>query len=270
MAVVSVLSEVLDKRKGAKDCLFNGFLEDYLASDIGLKSPYKNELETLLESYPDLRVMVDYRFNVHKKAITNQIIRYRDVYKIPENYFDFGLILYGAVQDKEVAVLVSDGDRPIDYYLARGMFYCVTEQFGLLEEARYDAMVITAKHMNEIKSFLEQVANKVRLTTLQSKLDRQYFHDFEDLNNQVMKMAQDMNDSLPSDIEANKNDKGYVVYRNVAACFLFKKLLYVQYMTNKALLNTRAEGNMKKHRTNAKELIDQVPFTPFRLMWNAK
>lgn len=270
MAVISVLSEVLDKRKGSKDCFFNGFLEDYLNSDDGLKNPYREQLLSLFEDYPDLRVMVDYRFNVHKKAITNQIIRYRDVYKLPDNYFDFGLILYGQFNDREIAILIGEGDRPVDYYLARGMFYCMTEQYGLLEEYRYDSLVITSKHIVEIKSYLSQLSNRTRLTKIQSQLDSQYFKNFEDLGSQVMALAQGLNDSLVSDIEANKNDKGYVVYRNVAACFLFKKLLYVQYMTNKALLNSQAEGNIKKHRTNAKEYIDQVPFTPFRMMWNAK
>ena len=49
--------------------------------------------------------------------------------------------------------------------------------------------------------------------------------------------------------------------------FLLKKVLYVQYMVNKSILNTVHEGNVKKQRNQAKLNADEISFLSYSEMW---
>ena len=46
-----------------------------------------------------------------------------------------------------------------------------------------------------------------------------------------------------------------------------KKVLYVQYMVNKDILNSVHEGNIKKQRNQAKLNADEISFLSFSEMW---
>ncbi len=61
---------------------FNGELSDYLLT---LKDTEVQK--EIFESYRafNLKILVDYRFSIHHELISNQIIRYKDIQKIPEN-----------------------------------------------------------------------------------------------------------------------------------------------------------------------------------------
>ena len=49
--------------------------------------------------------------------------------------------------------------------------------------------------------------------------------------------------------------------------FLLKKVLYVQYMVNKNILNSVHEGNVKKQRNQAKLNADDILFMSYSEMW---
>lgn len=269
MSVVNVLSQVLDSRKGAKNCRFNGFLEDFVDSEF-CPEVFKEQFSSLLSVSSNLKVMSDYRFNVNQKAISNQIIRYKDVFKLPPNYFDFPFIIYGNIDEKEFAIMISEGETDVDYFLGKGMYYCVTEQYGLLESVRSQVLLVTVKHISELASYIEKIVHKnIKIGHIQRQIDSRYFKSFEQLREQVMQLSQDLVDNHVTDVLALK-DRSAVIYRNVAMWFLFKKLLYVQYMVNRDLLKTKAEGNLKKHRTYAKECVDQVSYVAFSEMWRVK
>lgn len=270
MAVVSILNQIEDSRKGSKIAKFNGFLEDFLGTDVVLDEEVKTALENVLSAYPDMKILSDYRFNVNKRAISNQIIRYKDVNKLPNNYYDLAYILYGKLQEREIAILIGFGSRDIDYFLAKGMYYCLTEQYGLLEEARQEVLVLTMNHLHQLPALLQELEKlNGRVGAIQRKLDRQVFTSFEQLKTRIMETAQEIKDNILVDVKAVK-DRSVVIFRNVATWFLFKKLLYVQYMSNKDLLNKVSEGNIKKHRAKAKELVDEVPYLAYSEMWRVK
>ena len=271
MSNVTILSEVLDSRKGGKEAGFNGFLEDYLNSDAPINDEVRESLQKVLEAYPDFRILTDFRFNVNKEAISNQIIRYKDVTKLPSNYYDLAFILYGAINNQELCLLVADGTRNVDYFLAKGMYYTLTEQYGLLEDARQEVVVLTMAHLDELKDVIDQFNNdpRLRVAPFQRRIDKKYFSNFEDLKTQVYEIAHSINDNVADDLSMVK-DRSVVIFRNIASWFLFKKLLYVSYMSNKDFLNNKAEGNMRQHRNNAKQVVDGVPFIAFSEMWRMK
>lgn len=272
MSTVQMLSEIEDSRKGGKTAKFNGFLEDYLNSDGPIKEEVRESLQKVLEAYPDFRIMTDYRFNVNREAISNQIIRYKDVAKLPTNYYDMALILYGALNnERELVILVADGTRNVDYFLAKGMYYSLTEQYGLLENSRQEVVVVTMAHLDKLLDFVNEFNNdpRLRVAPFQRRLDKQYFTNFEDLHNQVLEIATSIKDNAAEDLGLVR-DRSLVIFRNIASWYLFKKLLYVSYMSNKDLLNNKAEGNMKQHRNNAKQIVDALPFIAFSEMWRMK
>lgn len=272
MSTIQMLSEVEDSRKGGKTAKFNGFLEDYLNSDGPIKEEVKESLQKVLDAYPDFRILTDYRFNVNRDAISNQIIRYKDVAKLPTNYYDLALILYGALNnDRELVILVADGTRNVDYFLAKGMYYTLTEQHGLLENARQEVIVVTMAHLDKLLDFINEFNNdsRLRVAPFQRRLDKEYFSNFNDLHTQVNDIATQIKESVAEDLGLVK-DRSLVIFRNIATWYLFKKLLYVSYMSNKDLLNNKAEGNMRQHRNNAKQLVDSLPFVAFSEMWRMK
>lgn len=270
MSVVSILSEVLDSRKGSNLSKFNGYLEDFLNSDAPISDEVKETLTKVLEEYPDFRIITDFRFNVNKKAISNQIIRYRDLQKLPNNYFDLSFILYGQIGEREVGILVAHGNRKLDYFLAKGLYYCLTEQYAILEESRSELVAITYADLGEIVNYLDSLKDgKLRVGPLQRRIDRKYYNGFYDLQNHIMEYANKLKEDIRTDIFAVE-DRSVVIFRNIASWFLFKKLIYIQYMSNKDFLNTKAEGNIKKHRSHAKEAVDAVPYIAFSEMWRMK
>lgn len=271
MSSVNILSEVLDSRKGGKEARFNGYLEDYLNSDGPIKEEVKKSLQIVFEAYPDFRILTDYRFNINKEAISNQIIRYKDVTKLPANYYDMAFILYGALNNREICILVAEGNRAIDYILAKGMYYTLTEQYGILEDARQEVIVLTMAHLEEICDIIRRFENepRLRVAPFQRSIDKRYYNNFNELQELATGIANELKDNVAEDLAMVK-DRSVVIFRNIATWFLFKKMLYVSYMSNKDFLNSKAEGNMKQHRNNAKTIVDSIPFVAFSEMWRMK
>jgi hypothetical protein len=78
--------------------------------------------------------------------------------------------------------------------------------------------------------------------------------------------AQKLKDNVTENIKEH-NNRGEMIYSTIMRWFLIKKAVYVHYMTNKDLLVTINENNIKKQRHNAKTFADQIPFIAFSEMW---
>ena len=63
------------------------------------------------------------------------------------------------------------------------------------------------------------------------------------------------------------SEKTEQIRQYVIQWFLLKKVLYVQYMVNKNILNSVHEGNVKRQRNQAKLNADEVAFLSFSEMW---
>ena len=83
MAICAILGQKVDSRKDGDDCLFNGYLEDYLSlRENEIDDDLKESFEKVLEVEPDTKICVDLHCAVNIEAISNQIIRYNSLYLV--------------------------------------------------------------------------------------------------------------------------------------------------------------------------------------------
>ena len=114
------LAQKLDSRKDGDDCLFNGYLEDYLSfRENEIEDNLKETFEKVLEIDPDTKICVDLHCAVNVEAISNQIIRYKDICKLNGKPLVIPYILYFQHDDEDRAIIICDC-KPIRIYLCEG------------------------------------------------------------------------------------------------------------------------------------------------------
>jgi len=268
MSIVAVLSAINDRRKGDDSCQFNGYLEDYLET-VEEDTQAKKCLQKLFDVDPNLRIIVGLGFDVNKDVISNQIIRYKDSSKLPKKYLNCPYIVYGKTNvDTEMGILIVDGDKS-EYLFAKGLYYCLTEQTGLLETARNELVALNTDIPELVKSVVEKLlAGTQRVGAMQRDIDRNYFTSFKNLSEQITEKANSLKEEVLEKVKDNAN-RSDLIYNVISKWYLLKKTVYVQYMTNKDLLEKENEGNIKKQRHNAKLFADQIPFVAFSELWRA-
>ena len=123
MAIYQILEEIKDVRKEGELCDFNGYLEDYLeVIDSSEDQPMKDILHALFEENHDLKICVNLRADINRQVISNQIIRYKDAFKLQGHPVICPVIIYGKQDDAERAlILVQHSDR--SYLYAKGLYY---------------------------------------------------------------------------------------------------------------------------------------------------
>ena len=98
------------------------------------------------------------------------------------------------------------------------------------------------------------------------KIDRQHFHNYSELQNDAYLAANQLKMEAPLVLE-DLEDRADRIKYYVTHWFLLKKVLYVQYMVNKNLLNTLHDGEIKKQRAQAKKNADEVVFISYCDLW---
>ena len=93
MPIFATLSQKLDSRKNGDDCNFNGYLEDYLNLDAELDPVLREAFTEIQKDDPDTRICVGLRSEINNNAISNQIIRYKDIFKLEGKAMTFPYIL---------------------------------------------------------------------------------------------------------------------------------------------------------------------------------
>ena len=143
MAIYDILCSTTDQREANGICAFNGYLEDYL--NVLEKDEANKEIlalfQTIWERDHDLRICVDLRLNINKDAIANQIIRYKDSFKLPHGTIRCPYLLYGRYQDAQKAMIVTLGDQQA-YVLAKALYYVMSEPENEYEGCRWSASSI--------------------------------------------------------------------------------------------------------------------------------
>lgn len=266
MSVVDVLSQIEDIRKGNEGCDFNGYVEDYL-SVIGEDDPRYELFQSIFNLDENARVCINYRFDINQNAISNQIIRYKDAGKLPKHYLVLPVILYSHGQS-DFAYVLNQASGPNDYLYAKGRYYCLTEQYGLFEEFRNDVLTdILLDNDHIVETYTTLLDGNKRIGALQRELDRKVFNSFEECSELAMNLAGERRELILSSFAENSTNRAPMIYESIEYWFLLKKCLYVQYMSNKQILNEVNQGNLKLQRQSAKHVVDQVPFIPFSEMW---
>jgi hypothetical protein len=266
MSVCEILNEKIDERKQGSDCTFNGYLEDYLSlHEEDLEPVLKDAFKTILEEEQDAKIITDLKHAISRDAVSNQIIRYKDVFKLNSRPLITPYIIYAEHEDGEGRALLILPRSKENYLYGKGMYYCLTEPGSEFAEVKNELVSITAESSEEISStFSRMFAEKAG--AIQRNLDRKVFGSYEELKKIAYQAAEeekaDAIEKLPT-----LEDRTQAIYQYVVHWFLLKKVLYVQYMVNKTILKTEHDGNVKKQRNQAKINADSIAFLSYSEMW---
>lgn len=267
MAIYQILEELKDARKDGDQCEFNGFLEDYLeVVDSSEDQGMKEILHALFEEDPDLRICVNLRADINRQVISNQIIRYKDAFKLQGHPVVCPIVVYGKRQDTERAlILVNHSER--SYLYAKGLYYTLTEPYSFLAECKNELVAISAESAESVRNVFRKLFS-VKAGALQREADRGCFANYEQLKKDALDEAEALRESAVKQLR-EAQDKEACIYSLVVRWFLLKKVVYVQYMVNKDMLQNVHEGNIKKQRNQAKVNADEIPFISYSELWRS-
>lgn len=261
MGLVYAMSDIKDKRQGGHDCTFNGYLEDYLNID----SPqYKELLEQVFEMDESMRVMENVRVHINKDLVANKIIRYKDVHKIPRGYIKAPLILYSEGDEREFALILVDRN----YLEAKGIYYCLTEQGGLLGAYRHNVLVLPIEETEIILELLKILpSDRPTIMSLQREQDRRHYKNTDALIDQAIAVGQENISFINESLRTEPQGRADRIHQTISSWYLLKKMMYVHYMMDKDTLANENEGDIKRHRQCAKEYCNKIEFIPFSELW---
>lgn len=270
MAIYDILCEVKDRRDPMGICEFNGYLEDYLS--LIEEEEEKRELyevfEPLLKKDEDLRICVALRLNINKDAIANQIIRYKDSFKLPHGTIQCPYILYGKFHEAQKAIILTIGDLE-EYILAKALYYVMSEPENEYEGTRNEIIACSigeARKELAMEGMERFFFHNDKAGIVQRYLDGKMFLNYDEMYELAQKMASYQLVNL-KDILAKSENVEDTINQIIATWFLLKKFSYVQYMMDKNNLNRVHEGNVKKQRQAAKEKCDAIGFVSYSELW---
>lgn len=270
MAIYDILNEVKDQRVAQGICTFNGYLEDYLSMIEEDEEHRKLHaiLKEIFESDSNLKICVNLRLNINKDAIANQIIRYKDSFKLPHGTIKCPYVLYGKMDDVQKAMILILGNQE-EYVLAKALYYVMSEPENEFEGTRNE--IIASSICDENKELVMDSIDRFffrndKAGIVQRNLDSKMFLNYDEMYDMAQKMASYQLVNL-KDILAQSEDKESTINNIIATWFLLKKFSYVQYMMDKNNLNRIHEGNVKKQRQVAKEKCDAIGFVSYSELW---
>lgn len=253
MGIYELLGSLEDARKGSNACDFNGYLEDYLDT-LNEGSNQAPALKALFMMDHDLKIVVNLKIGVSKESISNQIIRYKDIFKLENEAVICPYIVYGKHEENEKALLLVDDD----YIYAKGMYYCLTEPSSPYQEAKNDIVAVDMADTEAVKDAFAKLFVK-RAGQVQRELDHRHFNNYDDVYAHCLALSEAIGESLFTDIK-NSDNREQFIRSCISRWFLIKKVVYVQFMVDKNILNTRFEGNVKAQRNQAKQYADSIRF----------
>ena len=210
MAIYDILNGVKDIREsGVGICTFNGFLEDYLSiieADEG-KEEVREVLETLFEEDHNLKVAVDLHLNINKEAIANQIIRYKDSFKLPHGTICCPYVVYGKFDDYQKAVILTLGDKE-EYVIAKALYYVMSEPENEYEGTRNEIIAMSV-NKDTIDRMMENVIaffmQNQKAGIVQRRLDSKVFENYDEMYEMAKEMGSWQQEHLQKLLEESKN-----------------------------------------------------------------
>jgi hypothetical protein len=268
MSVCEILSAKVDERKQGSDCTFNGYLEDYLGmSENGLDENLRKAFEVILEEEPDAKIITNLKHEISKDAVSNQIIRYKDVFKLNSRPLITPYMIYVEHEDGESRALLVLPYSKANYLYGKGMYYCLTEPGSEFADVKNEIVSIVSDNSAEIAATFTNMFHE-KAGALQRTLDKKFFSNYEDLKKIALEAAEEEKKEAV-EVLPTLEDRTQQIYQYVVHWFLLKKVLYVQYMVNKVILKTEHDGNIKQQRNQAKVNADAVAFLSYSEMWRA-
>ena len=265
MAITAILNSKLDSNNNGDDCTFNGYLEDYLnMENIELDPVLRNAFAEIQANAVDTKICVGLRSEINNDAISNQIIRYKDVFKLNGKPLIYPYILYLTKDEQDRALLVVPFSK-FGFIKAKGLYYCMTEPGSEFIDCKNEIVAICSDSADAIVKAFGSLFSQ-RAGALQRNIDGRYFRNYDELKAAAVEAAETLKKEAPAVLSALE-DRTEQIYEYVVNWFLLKKVLYVQYMVNKNILNSVHEGNVKKQRNQAKLNADDITFMSYSEMW---
>lgn len=262
MAVGDVLKQ---KEVNRLDCRFNGYLEDYLKRQDGdLSNDFLEALKSVLKEFPHIRICVGLRTSIQPSTISNQIIRYKDIFKLEGKPIVISFLLYLEEDGEQRALLICD-EPQYSYLYAKGLFYCLSEPESEFASCKNDIVAIGNDSEIDLVDLLHTMFDE-KCGLLQRKLDHKFFQGYGNLKNDALLAANQLRLEAPLILEDLYDRKQKICFY-VTHWFLLKKVLYVQYMVNKNLLNAHHGGDIRQQRAQAKKNADEIVFIPYSDLW---
>lgn len=271
MAIYDILTAHKDQRDGGEVCSFNGYLEDYLGM---IEEDETKELETKVLRYlydldENLRICTDLHLDINRGAIANQIIRYKDAFKMPEGEICIPYIVYGKDDDSQRASILLFGDKN-DYIFAKAYYYVISEPDNMYEGTRNEiiSMVYHEDLENIFKETMERFfEKKEKAGMVQRYVDRHLFKNYDEMIELAKEEGNQLQQKAREELPALGDNAQEAIYQYIMKWFLLKKFCYVQFMMDKRKLQDEFEGNVKKQRHGAKDHSDAIGFISYREMW---
>lgn len=271
MAIYDILNEIKDMRTDEKNiCTFNGYLEDFLAmiEEVEEKKDVYKILKALFDEDENLKIVENLHLNINKEAIANQIIRYKDAFKLPQGTIYVPYIVYGNFQGFQKAVILTIGDKE-EYIIAKSLYYIISEPENEYEGTRNEIITLSVnkdsipRMLESVKEFFE---DHLKAGIVQRRLDHKMFQSYDEMyllaNNMGLYQQEHLKELLQ-----NSEDSMLEINKIIATWFLLKKFTYVQYMMDKNTLHHIHEENVKKQRQVAKEKCDAIGFISYSELW---
>ena len=271
MAIYDILTAHKDQRDGGEVCSFNGYLEDYLGM---IEEDETKELETKVLRYlydldENLRICTDLHLDINREAIANQIIRYKDAFKMPEGEICIPYIVYGKDDDSQRASILLFGDKN-DYIFAKAYYYVISEPDNMYEGTRNEiiSMVYHEDLENIFKETMERFfEKKEKAGMVHRDVDRHLFKNYDEMIELAKEEGNQLQQKAREELPALGDNALEAIYQYIMKWFLLKKFCYVQFMMDKRKLQDEFEGNVKKQRHGAKDHSDAIGFISYREMW---
>lgn len=225
-------------------------------------------LQAMFDEDQNLKICVDLRLNINRDAIANQIIRYKDAFKLPRGTIVCPYIVYGNSDDVQKAMIITFGGKE-EYILAKALYYVMSEPENEYEGTRNEIIAVSA-NAQDYDSLLKSMSSffhKMRKAGIvQRELDMKMFGNYEEMYELAKEMGDEQQVHLDELMDAAEDKEG-CINQIIAKWFLLKKFSYVQYMMDKTTLNSVHEGNVKKQRQMAKEKCDAIGFISYSELW---
>lgn len=278
MAICDILNEVIDFRRSEDGiCAFNGFLEDYLSllEDDESQADLYALLLQLFDKDNNLKIICDLQLSINRTAIANQIIRYKDAFKLPKGVIKVPYLIYGSYDGQkgpvQKAMIMTVGDEDA-YILAKSLYYVMSEPDNEFEGTRNE-IIATALCPSRMEAALKAIDSffmrDFKAGNVQRTLDGVFFDTYDEMYELAHQICDTQKANL-NEVINQAEDTEAVIYNIIATWFLMKKFTYVQYMMDKNTLTTKHEGNVKRQRQTAKEKSDSIAFVSFSEMWKMK
>lgn len=269
MAVYDTLKTICTLKNDAENgrCTFNGYVEDYLLyAEDELSDEWKDLFNSVIEIDSSAKICVDLQLDINPNVVTNRIIRYKDAFKLSKRALVYPVILYASLDNgEERAIIVCDTGK--DQYLkAKGLYYCMSEPLGMFENSRNEIIAVDLGHAKTTVDAL--LAKGEKTGAIQRRLDTEILGEYNDLKEYALKLASDLKERAKATFaEITNEEKEAKIKETIIMWFLIKKLLYVQYMMSKKILNDVHKGDIKAQRSVAKANADSVVFTSYSELW---